>query len=459
VTPIEQWSGAEAKLLRKAMRLTIRAFAEHLGLAVRTVAKWEAGGAGIVPRPDSQAILDTALTRAGEAAQARFAALMRSVVPIVGAEDLGALPPLVWTRLPGGDDENGGASVTEPEDDQDVRRREFIGRLAAASLSFALPERSMPGRVDAATVRELADRTARLRTLDEHMGGADTYALYLDEFTTTAKLARQAHYSDVTGQKLLGVLAEQAQQAGWAAFDAGWHTTSARLYETSLAAAREADDLALHGNALAFLAYQQTSETRSGVDLAERSCRIASDSAHPTSRALLHERLAWAYAVDGRASDAERALDTARRLLDGPADEHAPDWAAWVDPIELAIMQGRCWTELQLPLRAVGVLERALAVYDDRNTRDKALYLTWLAHAYLDGGEIEQAALTTGRAMSLAAGVASIRPAQRVAPLLGRLRPHRRQPTVSGVLDRAGELGYPLESSGSWPTDRATHSR
>jgi transcriptional regulator with XRE-family HTH domain len=458
VRPVEQWTGAEAKVLRKAMRLTVRAFAEHLGLAARTVAKWEAGGAGIVPRPDTQAILDTALARAGEAAQVRFAALRR-VAPLVGANDLGALQPLEWHDLPGGHDEDDGPSGTEPEGDEDVRRREFMGRLAAASLSLALPERPMPRRVDAAGVRELAHRTARLRALDEHMGGADTYPLYLREFTTTAELAHQARYSEATGQQLLGVLAEQAQQAGWAAFDAGWHTTSARLYETSVAAAREADDAALHGNALAFLAYQQTSQTRSGVDLAERSCRIAGDAAHPTSRALLHERLAWAYAVDGRAADAERALDSARRLLERPASQRIPGWAAWVDPTEISIMQGRCWTELNQPLRAVGVLERALAVYEDRNTRDKALYLTWLAYAYLDGDEIEQAALTTGRAMSLGAGVASIRPAQRVAPLLRRLQPHRHQPTVSGVLDRAGELGYSLAPAGSWPTERATHSK
>lgn len=54
------------------MRMSVRAFASHLGVAARTVAKWEAGGAGTVPRPDTQAILDTALARAEPQARRRF---------------------------------------------------------------------------------------------------------------------------------------------------------------------------------------------------------------------------------------------------------------------------------------------------------------------------------------------------------------------------------------------------
>jgi transcriptional regulator with XRE-family HTH domain len=75
VTPLIEWTGHEARALRRALRLSVRAFAGHLGVAVRTVAKWEAAGAAISPRPDSQAILDTALERADDAAKARFALL------------------------------------------------------------------------------------------------------------------------------------------------------------------------------------------------------------------------------------------------------------------------------------------------------------------------------------------------------------------------------------------------
>ncbi|MGV9497697.1 helix-turn-helix domain-containing protein [Streptomyces sp. NPDC003642] len=69
---VHQWTGREASALRAALRMSTRAFAEHLGVALRTVAKWESLGLATRPRPDTQAILDTALARADTAAQSRF---------------------------------------------------------------------------------------------------------------------------------------------------------------------------------------------------------------------------------------------------------------------------------------------------------------------------------------------------------------------------------------------------
>jgi DNA-binding transcriptional regulator YiaG len=39
VPTVRIWTGREAAALRTAMRLSVRAFAEHLGVAVRTVSK------------------------------------------------------------------------------------------------------------------------------------------------------------------------------------------------------------------------------------------------------------------------------------------------------------------------------------------------------------------------------------------------------------------------------------
>ncbi|MFF7473580.1 helix-turn-helix domain-containing protein [Streptomyces sp. NPDC008092] len=73
---VQQWTGREASALRAALRMSTRAFAEHLGVALRTVAKWESLGTETQPRPDTQAILDTALSRADTAAHVRFDALL-----------------------------------------------------------------------------------------------------------------------------------------------------------------------------------------------------------------------------------------------------------------------------------------------------------------------------------------------------------------------------------------------
>jgi tetratricopeptide (TPR) repeat protein len=74
---LAHWTGREAWALRRALRLSVRAFAERLGVGVRTVTKWEALGAETTPRPFMQAILDTALSTADAETKQRFELLLR----------------------------------------------------------------------------------------------------------------------------------------------------------------------------------------------------------------------------------------------------------------------------------------------------------------------------------------------------------------------------------------------
>lgn len=76
MTAIQKWTGREARVLREAMRMSVRGFAAHLGVSDRAVSKWEADGEKMVPRPDSQAMLDTALERASAEARDRFELLL-----------------------------------------------------------------------------------------------------------------------------------------------------------------------------------------------------------------------------------------------------------------------------------------------------------------------------------------------------------------------------------------------
>ncbi len=76
---LQQWTGREANALRRALRMSERTFAEHLGISARAVARWAKLGADTVPRPYMQAILDTALAHADDVTQRRFAAITRWV--------------------------------------------------------------------------------------------------------------------------------------------------------------------------------------------------------------------------------------------------------------------------------------------------------------------------------------------------------------------------------------------
>ncbi|MHB9753192.1 helix-turn-helix domain-containing protein [Streptomyces sp. BYX5S] len=95
---VHHWTGLEAKALRLALRMSVRAFAEHLGLAVATVSKWESKLAGTEPRPDTQAILDTALGRADAAVHLRFETLLSEMAGTVAtvSRRVTASGPRAW---------------------------------------------------------------------------------------------------------------------------------------------------------------------------------------------------------------------------------------------------------------------------------------------------------------------------------------------------------------------------
>lgn len=78
------WTGRRACALQTALRMSNDGFAAHLGVSSRTIAAWHKK-ADLVPRPELQQALDTALALADESVKARFAQLAsRSEQPPAG---------------------------------------------------------------------------------------------------------------------------------------------------------------------------------------------------------------------------------------------------------------------------------------------------------------------------------------------------------------------------------------
>jgi tetratricopeptide (TPR) repeat protein len=142
---VTTWTGHDANALRRALRMSVTAFAEHLGAARRTVAKWSSQGDKVLPRADMQAALDTVLSRATPEVRERFDALR--VAGTNGAL-VGAGRPDTGRDADTGDDGDGDSGS-----DGDVRRRQLlrgaaIGVAAApnvASLLDALIAPAHPG--------------------------------------------------------------------------------------------------------------------------------------------------------------------------------------------------------------------------------------------------------------------------------------------------------------------------
>ncbi|MYS22232.1 hypothetical protein GA0115240_139213 [Streptomyces sp. DvalAA-14] len=102
---VHRWTGLEAAALRAALRMSVRGFAENLGVAPRTVAKWEKFRTATEPYPDNQAILDTALARADPAVHMRFEVLLSEAGRATGqALRVTAAGPRLWEYETWGED-------------------------------------------------------------------------------------------------------------------------------------------------------------------------------------------------------------------------------------------------------------------------------------------------------------------------------------------------------------------
>lgn len=84
---IATWTGRTACALQQALRMTNDGFADHLGVAVRTVAGWHSSP-DIVPRAEIQSALDTAYERSSSSVQRRFSLLTRPKPNAVEAQAL-----------------------------------------------------------------------------------------------------------------------------------------------------------------------------------------------------------------------------------------------------------------------------------------------------------------------------------------------------------------------------------
>ena len=395
-------------------------------LDVRLVGRWESGQ---VKRP--QGVYRRLLCQLGAPApDAPARSRTQTELRLPGSCPADVPEPFVASPIEGDDFDSG-------DGDPSVQRRDFLRAGSSLAISGLLATVVGGGTAGSATpdvVDELAHRLTSLRKLDDTLGGADTYRLYAAEADVTKHLLRDDTHRDSVQRRLLALHAEQSQQAGWAAFDAGWHDAARDHYRRSHAAATESGDTGLAGNALAFHAYQLISLDRPARAISEKSVHAADQpGVDPGVRALLYSRAAWTFALDGDTDATARCLGRAEDAF-ALTNGQTPDYAAWIDKTELAIMTGRCWSELRRPLRAVPVLESALAGFSDAHSRDKALYSSWLADSYIDAGEIEQAAAVVQSSLTVMGNVASVRPRERLAAVAGRLAEHGNLPVVRDLL-------------------------
>ncbi|MFI5496279.1 helix-turn-helix domain-containing protein [Actinoplanes sp. NPDC051859] len=372
MTTVQRWTGKETRALRLSLRLTVRGFAADLGVGVRTVANWEAGGSGVVPRPELQAALDTLLGRADLDAQDRFARSLGGQSP-VESEDAGA---------------------------------ELRGRLAAASA------------VDTETIRLLTAQLNDIRAMDR-MLGAETSAPQLSGYLDTVKGLRS--FTIGNRETLADLYADAATLAGWQCLDTGCVGAAWRHYEAAKEAGREGRSRSALVHALAEQTYVllEINDIGRAAELAEYACSLAAGRVPALLSSWLWAVRGEVHAAAGNISDCHAAFEAAARAL--PTDPLDPDLPFVVlSEVHLARWRGNAWATLG-DQAAIIELEAALDRLDESFVRARAGLHADLAGAFLARKRPEPASAHLQAGEALATRVGSVRQQRRMSRIRSAL--------------------------------------
>ena len=364
---IGHWTGREAQALRFGLRLTVERFAEHLGVAARTVAKWEAQGSGIAPMPAIQAMLDTALERATPAQQARFQVLL------------------------------GGAPGRWPGDNGDMNRRELLFDFAVLGLAASLAgveavRQGLGGAV--AADRHPADLDEWERIVHEYARSYNVTPigqLLRDLTADLSVLQRRLGGTDGTVQRSLARSAGQlAAMCALAWRDAGEPRQAGRWWRTARQLADRSGDSEVRtwvrGTEVVSGLYEQR-PVQVIFDRAGEATLIAGSLASAGS-AHLYSGLAQTLAVAGRGDEAVAALERVTNLAEKLPTQVVADEASmfgWPE-VRLRHTESYVHTWLGDTGRAYAAQEAALRIYPESLARERAkLFLHRVACMIQDG--------------------------------------------------------------------------
>jgi transcriptional regulator with XRE-family HTH domain len=456
--------------LRQALRLSTRAFASYLGLGVRTIAKWEAGGANVTPRPDTQSILDTALARADDDAQARFAALLTQArVPTrIGEQALVSAVISTPAEIIPADFATPDAILSLRSTTVDLMSeltrfdfalsRRQVSVLAGLMLGTSLLEpleqllaapsnphrRNDAGRVAIGGQQlDEIDNAARLfRSWDHQFGGGLRRKAVVGQLNEVSDLLRDAHPED-TRKRLLAATAHLSETAAVMSWDSGQQATAQRYYLLALRAAREADDHAFTANVIAGMARQllYLGHANDALELVRVARDRLSEHITPKIRSILYTREAWAYANLERASAFRRATDKAESAMAEPASQPEPYWITYFDAAEFTGTTGGRLLDLartrpKLAEETATVIARAVTLRQPPILRSTALDNIGLAEARLIQGELDEAARVGHAALDLAEQTASDRVRVKLSEFYEQTSAHRAVPPIAELRER-----------------------
>jgi transcriptional regulator with XRE-family HTH domain len=310
VTEIQKWTGREARALREAMRMSVRDFADRLGISARAVSKWEAGGERIVPRPDSQSILDTVLENTPPNVRGRFEQVVGSEAGNGGEAEVSAGQVSVFPRAKASilRDNPGSGPAASPllSDDRGADEDTFsvLGRIQKLHRGTVHPE----------VIRQLHDNTRHVVTQYETQSHSSLVPVLVKQRALIEEILDQCGHPSQQ-QELFRIAAATSGVLGYVAVGRGAFPL-ARAYCLE---AFQLGDFAQDANLQAWARGLQSfceyyaGEFHDALDLAEDGLAYAHSG--PQSVRLTINGAARALGKLGDTEGVHRAVDGANELM------------------------------------------------------------------------------------------------------------------------------------------------
>ena len=385
VTTIRKWTGRESRALRKAMRLSQRDFANDLGISGKSVSNWEARGADLVQRPESQAILDTKLRQVSDEVRERFELILGSAPEDDPAERNA-------NDVPGSTDKSSSVIPVHPltlnlAPDPDLYER--ITRVVEKSA-----------RVDSSVVNWMERCLAEHRRVEDSTGAKPLVSIVRSQLSAVAEMAREAR--GPLSNSVVDLAAQYAQFMAWLCNDLQDKAAALAWYDRAHDWAIEAGDANMAATTLSMKAHLAWS-----TGDATRCVRLGEAARWNDSRTSLgvqgmsSQMIARGHALDADTGQAHRSIDEAETLIKAAAEhpEDEPTWMYFYGETWFTLQRGMIETELAERSAgdaryAITLLGKALKDLPKSYRRDRAWYGTMLVRAHAAANDYDAAAGT-----------------------------------------------------------------
>lgn len=247
--------------------------------------------------------------------------------------------------------------------------------------------------------------------------------------------------------RLLSVYSDMSSSVGFYFlelndFDSAWH-----YYEKARAAAHDADNVELSIYALCRMSYTASwhGKPHTGIDLAAAAQSLANKTGDVLLRVDVADKAARAYATDGQYEVCIAECERAQGGLASAGQVCAESPAYWCNEGLLASEKSDYLLRLRKPQDAAASARAGLALFDKSFVGSLAFCTLFLGKAYLESGEIDEAARVVGDAIGSVAQTRSERLVKELRTTRGRMQPWQNTPAVKALDEQL--VAYGLASS------------